>query len=103
MWNNPCCNFSWGEECDSLNNAFIFKLFDGTSNQWHDTHTEEKKVEEADRKAKITFPGLKVFHQYECGVKVETSGGVLTSADIISTETQMPEGIQLCTQPMITL
>ena len=99
--NNRCCNYRWGEECDSLKNTFVFKLYDGKGNQqnWSD----KAEVEGADGKAKKTFQDLKVLHQYRCGVEVITSEGEITTAVLKDKQTKIPQGIKTCTQPMVNL
>ena len=81
----------------------MFKLYEGTGNQWHVHPLENLEVEGADGKAEKTFQDLKVLHQYECGVKVKTSRGNLTLPALKSKWTKMPQGIKSCSQPIIIL
>ena len=70
----------------------MFKLYEGTGNQWHVHSLENVEVEGADGRADKTFQDLKVLHQYECGVKVVTSGGDFTAPALRNKWTKMPEG-----------
>ena len=97
----PCtylgCNFSWGEKCDALHNTFEFRLYMRSSNQaqWNDSYVRDEKIMGGgDRTATTKFEGLNVFHEYQCGVRVEVSSGIYTDANFSSSNTKMPKEIK---------